>query len=776
MTLSRRYGLVLLALVVVQELWAQQLSDSYYRENPSWIEAEMWASDGEYHLMQLPVVDNPFEGFARYGFSFVDYSFRGEGRSSLVTRLGRVALTEPLERYPDYGVQTLLRVASLGRQSLPSGASSTGGCSLRAEQFDPSLIGAKIPTRLRTQLSTRNYLVGVNYTTLHTLADSTALLLAVGGRMGPDSHIEGFYSSSEQLWLSAHHMWDSSEGILHSLYGAVGVAPSERSQRSWNTEELFSLSGNNLYNSYWGLQEGKVRPSRVVKECVPLLFVAWDAVDPYLLARANVSLLLRGGRRTRSSLDWASAPNPLPDHYTYLPDAQGDPNVALIARNVWLEGDKRYTQVGWDALYHANHLSPDGVHYAMIDERRDQLSAVLDGSLSLEGLEGATIGVRLEAHSSHNYSLAGDLLGGNSLHPSFDLYDYRVASSSWALYGALNRPLRVGYLSVAGELGGERLAYWGHSAERADGFTSGGLRAAWHHETEGVNLATVANLLCSAPYWEELYASSEGAMTPNPYASLHKLANLQLTASGSVEWVALYATLYGRAEWGGGVAESFWNDLSGCYSSLLAQGVPRCGVGVEVSAIARVPSTSLTLEAHASLSTVNYLSDGVADIVDYHSGALTVKGSRLRTRSLGASSSPKLVAALVGRYFTRRGWLLGGEVVAVGGRTLEPSLLFVSDYVQGLRLTPEEEKQLSTPVEMGGACTVSLFVNRRWGPLSATLSVRNLLNSTTPYSGGYQPSRMRVVEREYEISYTPHPAKYRHLYPRHAYLSIAYEF
>ncbi len=778
MDMSGRCRLILLvlALAVGQGLWAQQLSDSYYLDNPSWIEAEVWASDGDYHNRQQPVVDNPFEEYARYGFSFMDYSWRGESSSSLTTRLGRVPLQSPLERYPDYGVTTLLRYAGIDPIRVPSDASATGWSDLRGEVYDPCAVAEDGYSRLRVQLASRNYRLGAHYAAIRPLGEEGALRLGVGGRVGDDANIAGLYNNSLHLWLSANRSWTDGRGTIHTLVGGVGVSPTERSQRSWNTEEVFMLAGDPHYNSYWGWQGGKVRSSRVVGECVPTIYASWEGYDPYLLARANVSMVVRAGRRTRSSLDWASAPNPLPDYYGTLPSGQSDPSVALLAREWWLEGDERFTQVGWDELYHTNHLSREGVHYAMIDERSDLLSAVVDGALSLEGVEGASVGVRLAAHRSHNYSLAGDLLGGSALHPTFDLYDYHLAHTSWTLYGSFNRPIAVGYLSLAGEFGSQRVLFANSGARRNNDFTSVAVRSSWHHTTEGGSrLGAVAHYDRSAPYWEVLYGSPEGMVSTNPYATAQRVATLQLSASRQVAWVEIFATLYCRGEWGGGAAESFWNDLLGSYSSLLAGGLARCGAGVELSATARIPSTRITLEAHASLSSVGYLSDGVADIVDYHTGTPYVKYTSLNTRSLGASSSPRMVASLVGRYLTRRGWLVGGEVAVVGGRTLEPTLLFVTGFMESFNLTAEERLSL-LPRRLEGATNVSLFVSRKWGPLSVSLSVRNLLNSTAPLSGAYQPSRLRVTDKEYQRTYSVHDLRGRHLYPRYAYLSVAYEF
>ena len=73
---------VVMVLVGAVRLSAQQLSDSYYRENPSWVDAELWATEGEYQLLTTKT-DSPFEHYALYGFSFVEYSFRGERTGTL---------------------------------------------------------------------------------------------------------------------------------------------------------------------------------------------------------------------------------------------------------------------------------------------------------------------------------------------------------------------------------------------------------------------------------------------------------------------------------------------------------------------------------------------------------------------------------------------------------------------------------------------------------------------------------------------------------------------
>ena len=48
----RRWIVAFVALLVgVATMNAQPMSDSYYRENPSWIDAELWALEGEPFLV-----------------------------------------------------------------------------------------------------------------------------------------------------------------------------------------------------------------------------------------------------------------------------------------------------------------------------------------------------------------------------------------------------------------------------------------------------------------------------------------------------------------------------------------------------------------------------------------------------------------------------------------------------------------------------------------------------------------------------------------------------
>lgn len=775
----RRWCVVILALSFWQTALAQQLSDSYYRENPSWLEAELWASEGDYYLQQP--LSAPFEHFALYGFSFVDYELRGGATAyGLTTFLGRIDVRNPLDLYPDYGLISLLRRVPAQRELSYSLSHSSHLTSLRSESFLASPLDVEEASRLRVQLSSRSYRLGVGYSLARREGDEWGYSLAVGGRWGRDGNIEGLFSDEEYLWLSGEWRKEVSEGLQSSLQVAFMVAPTERSQRSWNTEEVFALAGTPHYNSYWGWQSGKVRSSRLRREVMPTLYASWSLKDRYILSEVNLSALVRGGRKSRSTLDWVEAPNPTPDHYSYLPSGLADPLVALEAERVWHEGDQRYTQIDWQGLYRSNSLSTDGSHYLVMEERSDRLSAVVDLSAGLLGMEGGRFGVKGAWNGSQEYNTPVDLLGGERVAEGYDLYDYTLSHRSWALYMTLYGSHEWGRLSAALEYGGEKVGYRSATTLRhKEGKYYNNLRAraCWDNQLgQRVSLGAVGSYLLSAPYYAWQYGATEGAMTPNPYAE-HSVGSLsgELWGRWSGERVSAMVTLYGTLTTRESTVEHFWDDLTDQYVALLAGDMERVHAGVELSVEATL-TESLLLGGYSSLGTYRYVGDGRGDIVAFESGERVASATTLRTKGLRASSTPSSVAALTLKYFTPRGWMIGAEWAVAGGRCVTPSLLFHSDYLMGRVTIPEEREQLSSQKSLGTATNLNLFAYRRFGAWTLSLSVRNVANNSAPFRAGYQPSRVIVGESDYANSYRPQGARYQHLYPRHAYLSVAYEF
>ena len=775
----RKLFVILLILIPLQRIVAQPLSDSYYRENPSWLDAELWASDGEYYTLRRDSY-SPFERFALYGFSLVDYSFRGEARGALTTRLGQMDVASPLERYPDYALLSLLRRVPSSRQHHYTTSLRGHGADYRTQQFDPLPLASPESSRLRLQLASRSYRLGVGYAVDHHRGDSVAYSLALGGRWGDDGVVEGLFSNEAYLWLAGQWRREVQEGLTSSLQVALMVAPQMRSQRSWNTLEVMHLACDGYYNSYWGYQNGRVRSSRIRREAIPTLYAAWDLDDGYILSNVNISTLVRAGRKSRSVLDWADAPNPSPDYWGYLPSGQSDPAVALLAEEVWREGDVRYTQIDWQSLYDINRHSSVGAHYALMDERRDLFAASVDASAALLGMQGGRLGVRGGLNSAHDYNTPRDWLGAEHLGEGFSLYDYRLFHTSWEVYGWLYGDFAVGRLFGAVELGTEGVEYRSEATSRRYDprpTTTFALKGGWSRSLGAeASVGVVGRYELSAPFVEERYGSLEGAALLNPYATTEGRLMGEAWCELEVGMVRLNLSLYANYLYGGSAVERFWYDPTDQYATLLAGGMNGLNVGAELSARVAL-ARDLSLEGHFALGRYGYTSDGVAKIVDHDTGALIVNSTRLNLEGLRSSSSPGVLAALVAKYTTPRGWLLGLEGVVVADRVVEPSLLLTSDHLRSMAHTPEEQRALTEQASLGAASSLNAFIYREFAhSWSLSLSVRNLLNDSSALSGGYQPSRVIIKESKSQRSIAPHATRYQTAYPRHLYITVGYEF
>lgn len=815
--------LVATLLFVVAPLGAtaQQLSDKFHEENPQGLFDDiLGVADTTLHYRlnsSLPLFDRT----AQFGFYHVGYSRRGEVRTSEVVRLGAHNLQSPLDAWGDYTLLALLRRVPMSGGNELYTSEAIHGADLRSEWYDPSPARLRSEGNLKLQYAERNYRLGVHYSSVGSLCaanssstdnstidkysdkatatDSTSTesncgwrySFAAGARGGGDAFVEGVYRNDAYLWLAVEK-----SATAGGLFGpmdvrtlmAVAVAPVERSVRSWNTEEVFGLAADRLYNSSWGYQQGRRRSAKIRREVVPLLYLSHSLEDKLGIAGANLSALVRAGRKGSVGLDWNEADSPLPDWYGYLPSGYADPELADLAAEVWRRGESAYTQVGWDRLWNINRRSPRGAVYAMVDEVVDLFSAEINLSggyggrrtqggrtWSADGLFG---GLTAGYHTQHLHNQFADLLGGEYPSEGFRLYDYRVEHFGGQLYGSWQTTGEGGSVAVSGALGNHTFAYANALTGRRvalRNLSSVALKAAWNYRfgVEG-DLAAALHYDLRSPHHSALLAAPEQAATINPYAR----SEHNLSASVRGEWrrgkVKGAVSLWGALVMGESRVEHFWNDLDDRWSALMAGGINTLRYGVEAEAGWYINS-EWRVEGVCAIGRWGYLRGGVADIVDGSTSEVLTSHTALHLDGLWSSDSPSFVALLKATHRLPKGWMVALEGSLAAGRYMEPSLFFCSDYLLCRNLTPEELTALLEQESLGVAPNLSAVVYRRVGRVGLSLSVRNLLGGSYKY-GGYRPVRLSVAENDYSLHYTPHPNKYQYSLPRHIYLTLNYDF
>lgn len=237
----------------------------------------------------------------------------------------------------------------------------------------------------------------------------------VGGRYSNEGVIDGTFYRNFSYALMLEKRW---QGGLHSLTLTSFGSPVRRGQQGGTLQEVYDLTGNNLYNPNWGYQGGKKRNARVVRAFDPttVLGYTWRITPDVTF---NTGIAFHYGRYGNSSLNWYNGADPRPDYYRYLPsyflyyNSTAAPDAAAAYAERWRSGDPSFTQINWEALYAANATNKrlgTGQAAYIVEERRSDL---------YETTFNAAINARLNRHSR----LTGGIVARNTVSRQFKTVD-----------------------------------------------------------------------------------------------------------------------------------------------------------------------------------------------------------------------------------------------------------------------------------------------------------------------------------------------------------------
>lgn len=278
------------------------------------------------------------------------------------------------------------------------------------------------------------------------MKDGWAYVISAGRRWAEEAYFEGTTYSANSFFASV----EKRIGSKHALNLTTIFAQNRRGKNSPNTAEVTNLTSE-LYNSYWGWQNGEKRNSRVkdLEEPIFMLNHYWKITDKTKLNSAvtyqfgHVGNSRIGNRNTASSQGqpYGTLVMHDPTYYKNLPSYyqnQYDNDPLVVSPDAYAPGGlggnfignspanialadyykKTFTanpQLNWDALYAANAASGDSF-YILYEDRTDdkQLTAntVLSSQLSDNIMLNA--GGTFRKLKSHNFKNLLDLLGGTS--------------------------------------------------------------------------------------------------------------------------------------------------------------------------------------------------------------------------------------------------------------------------------------------------------------------------------------------------------------------------
>ena len=361
------------------------------------------------------------------GVNFND-RYRGVFNYSSVGALNDFTRRGDAERYNEPGRFTYGSPGGSDNIDIKAGGFSKGG--------KISVLSTNRDYRLR---ATAGYSTGI-------MKNGWAFTFGAGGRFSDEGDIEGTFYRNAAYIFSAEKQFSGNE---HNISFITFGSPAIRGLPGVSFQEVYDLTGNNLYNPNWGYQNGKKRNSRIVKAYDPTAIFShtWNiGKETRLVSGVGLHFSMYGN----TALNWYDGPDPRPDYYRYLPSYNSDDeDVFERYTQLWESRNPHVVQIDWDNLYTTNYLasmSGNGAAIYMVENRRsDLLEATFNSTLNarINELHTITAGVELRTSRSMQYKIVEDLLGADHARDIDKFAERDFQGNSAIIMNDLNHPNRI---------------------------------------------------------------------------------------------------------------------------------------------------------------------------------------------------------------------------------------------------------------------------------------------------------------------------------------------
>lgn len=284
------------------------MEDSGYSDNPS----------------ILFGANDPYNNIVGYGFSDVRFKNRGYNSEAQDVLFAGIPINDALTGYSPYSLWSGLNEATRSKETtigLDAHDLSFGGYNgVTSIDGTPSSVRPGLRFSVLSNSALYRLRLMANYAS-GVMDNGWSYAVNVSARLGGNDWVKGVYYK----YLSYYAGAEKKFGDEHRLAFMTFATPGERGAQNASTQEVYDLMGDNMYNSNWGYQNGKIRNARVRSTFEPV-FVAKYTYTPSTDLELDAALLFRTGRNGYSALDWYDSADPRPDYYRNLPSYYYDEN------------------------------------------------------------------------------------------------------------------------------------------------------------------------------------------------------------------------------------------------------------------------------------------------------------------------------------------------------------------------------------------------------------------------------------------------------------------
>ena len=374
--------------------------------------------------------NDPYTNIASFGFSNIRFKNRGYTSESQDVYLSGIPMNDALTGYSPFSLWSGLNEATRAKETTVGNEVSDYGFGGYNGVTNISAMPSSVRPGWRFSALTNSALYRLRLMATYAsgeLDNGWSYAFNVSARIGGNDWVKGVYYRNFAYYAGVEKKF----GDIHRLSLVTFAAPGQRGAQNASTQEVYDLMGDNMYNSNWGYQNGKVRNARVRKTFEPVTILKYT-VKPNDDLEASATVLWRTGKNGYTAMDWYDAADPRPDYYRNLPSyfymEDEDYDRQNLTKYAWAEeawtnrsgAYDNYQHLNWDRLYNVNYnnYDADGLRrskYVLEERRVDQNDVNLGANVKWNATKWFTLtgGLNYKWNRTEYYKQIDDLLGGD---------------------------------------------------------------------------------------------------------------------------------------------------------------------------------------------------------------------------------------------------------------------------------------------------------------------------------------------------------------------------
>ena len=300
-------------IVAPKAVPGEVLDDAIFAE----FDSETSSSDTQALPSSLAASKDLYNNIASYRFSEMRFNVRGYDSKYSDVYLNGIRFNDALTGYGPWSLWSGMNDATRNQESAAGLAATDYGVGGYAGATNINARASQMRKGFRASVSGGNQMYAfraiVSYAT-GQLDNGWSFAVSASTRQGGNGYVDGVYYNSYGYFAAAEKQFDPKHRLSLMILGT----PQQRGAQQASTQEAYDMFGSNYYNPNVGIQDGKLRNTRVRRSHEPIVMLNYY-YDISEKTRLTAATSVRFGFNGYSALTWKDGADPRPDYYRYLP-------------------------------------------------------------------------------------------------------------------------------------------------------------------------------------------------------------------------------------------------------------------------------------------------------------------------------------------------------------------------------------------------------------------------------------------------------------------------